>query len=246
MRVNWVTAFLDLPRRADVRAAEAFWLDVTGTTLSARRGEFLEFATLLPAEGDACLRLQVVDGDGGCHLDLHVEDVRAEIAGAVALGAEVVDDKGTLVVFRSPGGFPFCVVAHHSESVRPEPAIWPDGQRSAVDQLCLDIPPATYQREADFWSALTGWERHPAGEFEHLVRPDRMPIRLLLQRLEEPEPFVRAHLDLACDGREPEVRRHQALGASFVRATDDWLTLLDPAGLPYCITTRVPAGGAGG
>jgi hypothetical protein len=243
MRINWLTAFLDLPHNAE---AETFWLEITRSRLSARRGEFQEFATLLPPDGDAYLRVQQVGGDGGCHLDIHVDDVHDRTA--VELGASVVDDPGNIVVLRSPGGLPFCLVPHHGESVRPLPLTWPDGQTSLVDQLCIDIAPADFEREADFWSALTSWERRRAGlsEFDYLVRPEGMPLRLLLQRLDEPAPVVRAHLDLACDGRVPEVRRHQALGATFVRETDDWVTLLDPAGLPYCITTRDPVGGAGG
>jgi hypothetical protein len=244
MEIRWLTAFLDLSRNAG--AAEEFWLAVTRSRLSARRGEFQQFATLLPPDGDAFLRVQNVDGDGGCHLDVHVEDVRDSTA--VDLGASVVEDLGDIVVFRSPGGLPFCLVPHRGEGVRPSPLTWPDGQTSLVDQLCIDIPPADFDREADFWSALTGWERRPTdtAEFDYLVRPEGMPLRLLLQRLDGPAPGVRAHLDLACDGREPEVRRHQALGATYVRETDDWVTLLDPAGLPYCITTRAPGIGTVG
>jgi hypothetical protein len=249
LRVQWLTAFLDLPRTAEGKAAVDFWLAVTGSTLSARRGESQEFATLVPSQGDAFLRIQEIGGDkAGLHLDLHVEDVRAEAASAVALGAKTVEDLGELIVMRSPGGLDFCLALIGDESIRPNPELWPDGQHSLVDQVCLDIPPAVFEREADFWSALTGWSRRPAGlpEFGYLVRPEDMPLRLLLQRLDDTEPGqrVRAHLDLACDGRAAEVRRHEALGATEVLRTDHWVTLLDPSGQPYCITTRDPITGS--
>ena len=82
-------------------------------------------------------------------------------------------------------------------------------------------------------------------EFASLVRPAGMPLRLLLQRLGEPSGRCRAHPDLACDDVPAEVRRHQALGGTVLRVTGIFTTLLDPAGLPYCVTTRNPDTGLG-
>jgi len=241
MGVRWVTGFLDTPSRA----VEPFWQAVTGSGLSARRGPGGEFATLVPAGGDAYLRVQVVgDGPVGSHLDLHVEQVSAQTRRAVSLGASVVVDNGDWVVLRSPAGIVFCLVPWQGERVRPEPLRWPGGQRSLVDQLCLDVPVGGFDAEADFWAALTGWERRAGSrpEFDFLVRPDELPLRLLLQRVGGTRAGV--HVDLACDGREAEVARHVGLGASVERVTDRWTTLRDPAGRPYCVTDR-PFGRAG-
>lgn len=54
---------------------------------------------------------------------------------------------------------------------------------------------------------------------------------------------ARVHLDLATDDRDAEVDRHQALGAEPVRRTQWWTTLVDPAGLAYCVTARDPETG---
>jgi Glyoxalase-like domain len=129
---------------------------------------------------------------------------------------------------------------------RPPPSLWPGGDRSLVDQLCLDIPPGAFAVECAFWAALTGWERRSGSrpEFESLVRPPGMPLRLLLQRVgDEQVARGRAHLDLACDDVTAERRRHEALGATVVRTMPNWTTLLDPAGLAYCITCRDPGTG---
>jgi hypothetical protein len=237
--VRWVTGFLDTPSRA----AEGFWQAVTGSALSARRGPGGEFATLLPARGDACLRVQVTgDGPAGGHLDLHVEQVPAWAERAVGLGAVAVLDDGELVVLRSPAGIAFCLVPWHGERVRPEPAHWPGGGRSVVDQLCLDIPAGGFDAEADFWADLTGWARRAGSlpEFDFLVRPEHLPLRLLLQRTGGERAGV--HVDFACSlaggGREVEVRRHVGLGASLVRVTERWTTLRDPVGREYCVTDR--------
>jgi len=62
---------LDLPPE-DLDATLAFWAWVTGSTVSPWRGDDDEFATLLPADGDAHLRVQRFPGGPRVHLDLHV------------------------------------------------------------------------------------------------------------------------------------------------------------------------------
>ncbi|MET8149681.1 VOC family protein [Actinoplanes sp. NPDC049668] len=230
---RWVTGFLDSPSRV----AEPFWRAVTGSGLSARRGPGGEFATLLPGDGDAYLRVQVVgDGPADCHLDLHVEDVAAQARRVVGLGADVVLADGELVVLRSPAGLRFCLVPWRGEAVRPA------GGRALVDQLCLDVPRAVFDGEADFWAAATGWRRRPGSlpEFDFLVRPDGMPLRLLLQRVGGDRAGM--HPDLACDDRPAEVAWHVGLGAVVVSAGPRWTTLRDPAGRLYCVTDRPVAG----
>jgi hypothetical protein len=176
--------------------------------------------------------VQVVgDGPARAHLDLHVEQVSVQARRAVGLGAVVVLDDGELVVLRSPAGLAFCLVAWAGEGVRPT------GGRSLVDQLCLDVPAGGFDAEADFWAALTGWERRPGSrpEFDFLVRPEGMPLRLLLQRVAGPAGM---HVDLSCGDRAAEVAWHVALGASVVAVHERWTTLRDPAGRAYCVTDR--------
>ncbi len=242
MTVSWLTAFLDFPGPA-FAAGCPFWQAVTATRLSAPRGETGQFATLLPAHGDAFLRVQRIgDGPAGCHLDVHTGDVAALAARARLLGARLQHQQPGFVVARSPGGLPFCLVRLHGEAERPPPARWPDGHRSLLDQLCIDIPPGAYEAECRFWAALTGWECRPGSrpEFRYLARPAGMPVRLLLQRLDGGAGPCRAHPDLACDNVSAEQRRHEALGARVVRVMPGWTTLTDPAGLGYCITRRDP------
>jgi hypothetical protein len=241
-RPRWVSAFLDLPSDGFDRGV-GFWEGVTGYTLSGRRGADDEFATLVPPDGDDYLRVQrLADGAGGIHLDLHVDTPAIAAEAAVELGAHVlVRHESGYVVVRSPGGFTFCLVRHDA-SVRPRPATWPDGNRSQVDQVCLDLPPEHYDAELAFWQALTGWDLRHLGdsEFARLLPPDELPLRWLVQRLDDPGRAVSAHLDLACDDRAAETARHIALGATVVRAHDEWTVLTDPVGTTYCITDRTP------
>ena len=252
MRVEpfWISAFLDVPAPCQERA-EAFWAGVTGYAVSARRGEFGEFSSLVPEEGDVYLKVQRVDSDAPrIHLDLHVADPRAAADEAVALGAREVADLGLvhhgLVVLTSPGGFTFCLVDHPAASV-PAPAAWPDGSVSRVYQVCLDIPPELFDAEREFWVGLTGGraehlERRPEFWFLRPVMPMGL-TSLLLQRLDSGSGPVQAHLDVGSSDRPREVARHVALGASVVRTEEFWTVLSDPSGSSYCITDRDPRTG---
>jgi hypothetical protein len=222
MHPTWLTAFLDFaPDEFD--EAVAFWQGVTGYALSAYRGEREEFASLLPPSGDAYLRVQQIEsGSSGVHLDVHAPGQEFEVR-------------------RSPGGLPYCLVPG-TEAARPQPVAWPDGNRSMVDQVCIDIPPELYEDECAFWAKTTGWEllTRGSGEFRRLRKPDGQPLNILLQRLDSSDGPVRAHLDLAADDRQAEIRRHEQLGATVERVHEGWTVMRPPAGPLYCITRRVP------
>jgi hypothetical protein len=210
--------------------------------MSARRGAGGEFATLVPRDGDAYVRVQVVgDPPARTHVDLHVADVPAAAEAAVTLGATVVHAEDGLIVVRSPAGLLFCLVAWDGEARTPQPVRWPGGQSSRVDQVSVDLPDADYAAEVGFWEGLTGWPRKPSSlpEFEYLQRGPGIAVRLLFQRLGSGP--ARMHVDLACDDVDAEVARHRVLGASVVRRVPgEWTTLRDPAGREYCVTARSP------
>ncbi|KUN02445.1 hypothetical protein AQI95_26870 [Streptomyces yokosukanensis] len=243
MIIRWTYAFADRPV-GRLSEARAFWTAVTGTHASEPRGEQAEFLTLLPDEPagtDACVKLQgVAEGDGGAHLDLCVEDVRALTRAARERGAELVADHGDRAVLRSPAGQPFCAVPWHGESVRP-----PVAAGSRLDQVCLDIPPSAYAAECGFWAGLTGWERLTGSrpEFEVLKPPAGLAVRILLQRLDTERP-AGAHLDLACADTAAVRARHEKHGAVLVRQGPHWTVMRDPAGGTYCLTGRDPRTGA--
>ena len=249
MRVRWLTVFLDFP--ADTfGAGVAFWREVTGSGLSPSRGTDGEFATLLPPSGDAYLRVQrVLEGPGGCHLDLHLDtsvESLAKAAGrAQSLGARLRHAEPGLIIADSPGGFTFCLVAWDGENVVPGP-LATNGGVSRVDTLCLDVPSAEFKRECAFWSALTGWEQRPARVpgFAYLQRPPGLAAQLLLQRLERAAPGQRVagHVDLGC-ADEHALSLHVGLGARVVGAHPYWTVLADPAGREYCLVDREPDDG---
>lgn len=240
----WITAFLDFTADGHDDGVR-YWSAVTGYDVSPRRGDADEFATLVPRDGDAFVRVQRLDGGADrIHLDLHVPDPRAAADRAVGLGATEVADHG-YVVLTSPGGFTFCFVAHPA-TTRPLPSTWPGGHSSLIDQVCLDIPASSYDRESLFWSEVTGWEERGSTvstDFHSLLRPAGHPVRLLLQRLHDPTGRVRAHIDWATTDRAAETERQVGLGATVLGTYSHWTVLADPQDRVYCLTDREPETG---
>jgi hypothetical protein len=239
----WLTAFLDYPADG-FDAGAGFWSRVTGSSLSPARGEHDQFTSLLPPTGTDYLRVQrLADGGPRIHVDVHVVDVAGAVAEAERLGASIVDTPyDEVTIMRSPGGFVFCLVRGQG-GTRPQPTSWPDGRTSHVDQVCLDIPPGRYDAELDFWTAVTGWARRdpePGSEFGRLTPGPDQPLQLLLQRLDDEQDSVAAHLDWSASDHGAEVAAHVAAGAEVQVVFEGWTVLRDPAGMIYCITRRKP------
>lgn len=248
--MRWLTAFLDRPaERHD--AAVAFWSELTGSMPSERRGADGEFASLVPPDGDAHLRVQRVgDGVGGSHLDVHVDDPHALARRAVALGAREVARSDAFAALRSPAGLPWCAVGAGGERRPAAPRTVPGTAASyAVDQLCIDVPSTAFDGEVRFWSDLTGWPVRPSSaydEFTFLVAPEGLPLRILLQRRHDDDGDARAHLDLSSSDRDLVVAHAVRLGAVQGDRHAHWTVLHDPAGLPFCVTVNPPAVASGG
>ncbi|WP_280265814.1 VOC family protein [Nocardia wallacei] len=237
--ICWNSAFIDRPA-AQCGAAFAFWTAVTRTRLSEPSGENGEFASLLPESGDPCLGGQAVGGPGGAHVDLGVDDLAAARGRAIDLGAVPVVDRGNFSHLRSPAGTAFCVTTDEGHRV-PPPIAAPDGTLSRLDQVCLDIGASDYDRETEFWAALTGWELRPTSrpEFTRLGVPDTLPIRILLQ-CKDSDGQSTAHLDVACADVDATAAWHESLGARRVSRGAHWMVMNDPTGGPYCLTGRDP------
>ena len=196
----WIDAFVDVPPAAAEQFRE-FWSAVTGWPESTARGERGQFRSLLPDAGRAYLRVQELDGPPRVHLDLicpgeeSALDAEAERLGR--LGARSVDSLDGVRILASPAGQIFCLVRDDEPRPAVDPGerarIWPDGHRSRLTQICLDVPPAAYDAELAFWAAATGWAASPTQypEYTYLMPPastaegpgGSAPLVLLLQRL---------------------------------------------------------------
>ena len=245
VKLLWIAAVVELGDPEFGRGLD-FWCGATGATRSEPAEPPNEAVTLLPRDGDPFLRVQrSTDGTCGIRLELFVASPAAAEAKATALGALVVAESG-FVTLRSPGGLDVRFVAH--QGARTVPGAVTSPSPNQVDQLCIDIPPALYDAECAFWTELIGWELHDSAlsEFRWFDRPEDLPLRFLLQRLDSThvgQP-TRAHLDIACGEHAEEISKaHTALGATRLGRTKRWIRMRDPAGLDYCLTPRLPPEG---
>lgn len=239
--IGWAHAVLDVPPERTAETA-GFWGTVLGWPAGTSWSGHPELRSFEPADGDAYVHLQEIDGPPRVHLDLESADPGATVDRAVAAGASLVAEHDRWRTLHSPGGLPFCVLAT-SDHVTPAPRQWRGGHRSRLVQVCVDSPATRHETEVGFWrSVLPGrWVDSPAREFAGKWHNDAgSPLQLLFQRLDEQDGSVRAHLDHASDDLRAETRRLLDLGAADIGPGRGWHALRDPAGLPFCVTENSP------
>jgi hypothetical protein len=108
---------IDVPSGVHDREVE-FWQAATGSTLK-RHERFPEFhTTMLPGEDMGLLIQHLREGGSRVHLDIHTDDVEAEVARLESLGAQRVQRVSHWWVMRDPAGLPFCVIPDSTESLQ--------------------------------------------------------------------------------------------------------------------------------
>jgi hypothetical protein len=106
---------IDTPRE-DASASAAFWSAALGTQAREVPGE--EQFTVLGADAvpGLVVAVQAVDDAQRFHVDVETDDVEAETARLVGLGAVEVSRWLECRVLRAPGGHLVCVIPVHSEA----------------------------------------------------------------------------------------------------------------------------------
>lgn len=107
------TLLIDVPA-GEVPAAAAFWSAALGVAARPVPGEeqFTSLPGVLPGLVTA---IQSVDDDARYHLDIETDDVPAETARLVALGAVELRRWLDCRILRAPGGHLLCVIPLHSD-----------------------------------------------------------------------------------------------------------------------------------
>ena len=105
--------------------ALAFWAGAAGATpVPEDSPEY----TSLGYVGSLSLAVQRTGAGtpGRVHLDIETDDVQAEVARVVGLGARVVEDREDYAVLEDPGGLVFCVVpVQTGDRFDAEATTWP-------------------------------------------------------------------------------------------------------------------------
>ncbi|MFI6325983.1 VOC family protein [Nonomuraea sp. NPDC050556] len=102
-------AVIDVPE-ADHPAELAFWRGATGWELPEFAGQEEYHGSRAPHGGFALLLQRLDEGSPRVHLDIHTDDLEAEVARLEALGATRVGMVRQWWVMRDPAGLPFCVL----------------------------------------------------------------------------------------------------------------------------------------
>lgn len=116
---------IDTPQ-AEAGQAAAFWSAALGATAHPVPGEE-QFTSLHGALPGLVASVQSVDDAPRFHLDIETDDVEAETARLLALGATEVSRWLECRVLRAPGGHLLCVLPVHSDPAlfTAEAKTWP-------------------------------------------------------------------------------------------------------------------------
>lgn len=123
-RSHLTAIVIDVP--ADVHAeTAAFWGGATGREQQQLR--FDEFHGARLHESLILLVQRLGSGDPRVHLDIHTDDVAAEVARLARLGASTVETHDEWTIMSDPAGLPFCVVRAPEGTLddRPDVRSWP-------------------------------------------------------------------------------------------------------------------------
>jgi hypothetical protein len=107
------TLLIDV-QQDDAPAASAFWSAALGVPATPQPDE-QQFTDLPGALPDLVVALQAVDDPPRYHLDIETDDLDAETARLVALGAVEVGRWLECRTLRAPGGHLLCVIPRHSD-----------------------------------------------------------------------------------------------------------------------------------
>jgi hypothetical protein len=100
---------IDVPAQDQDREV-GFWQDATGADLE-RIERYPEYSGgRIPHQDMALLVQRLGSGPARVHLDIHTDDLDAEVARLEALGATRVAQAGHWWIMTDPAGLPFCVI----------------------------------------------------------------------------------------------------------------------------------------
>ena len=116
---------IDTPA-GEAAPAAAFWAAALGTTARPDPQE-PQFTRLHEALPGIVTVVQAIDDTPRFHLDIETDDVEAETARLLALGAVQVSQWLECHVLRAPGGHLLCVIPVHSDpgAFKAQATTWP-------------------------------------------------------------------------------------------------------------------------
>ena len=111
-RSRFSTLLIDVPR-AEAPAAAEFWSSALGVPARSVPGED-QFTSLPGAFPELVTAIQAIDDSPRYHIDIETDDLDAETARLIGLGAVEIGRWLECRTLRAPGGHLLCVIPVHS------------------------------------------------------------------------------------------------------------------------------------
>ncbi|GAB6899441.1 VOC family protein [Kineosporia succinea] len=124
-RSRFSTLLIDVPRD-DVPAATTFWSGAFGVPANPVAGEE-QFTNINGAFPGLVTAIQSIDGAPRFHIDIETDDLDAETARLIALGAVEISRWLDCHTLKAPGGHLLCVIPVHSDPdvFKQQATVWP-------------------------------------------------------------------------------------------------------------------------
>ena len=116
------TILIDAPT-AEAGKSAAFWSAALGVPARTVPGEE-QFTSLPGALPSLTLAVQAVDDQARYHVDIETDDVDAETARLLGLGAVEINRWLECRILRAPGGHILCVIPEHSADFATHATVW--------------------------------------------------------------------------------------------------------------------------
>lgn len=233
---------VDVPA-SEHRQAVDFWAAALGAR-SIPQGD-PAFTHLAGVPGLFGLHVQALqEGAPRIHLDLEADNVDAEVARLVDLGATVHGDGAGGPILTDPAGIVFCVVGSGTDDVLRRS----NDDDARLHVLVLDVASEHAEDAGRFWGQAFGRDAEPLpAPFDAYIRIEDAPavggaLRVLVQDIGAGA-APRVHVDLHVPdvkARSRHVERLSQLGASVVDRTYSWTVMTDPFGLAFCVVPDRP------
>ena len=113
-RSRFSTLLIDVPR-AEATAAAGFWSSALGVPARPSPDEE-QFTSLPGAFPELVVAIQSIDDSPRYHIDIETDDLDAETARLIGLGAVEIGRWLECRTLRAPGGHLLCVIPVHSDA----------------------------------------------------------------------------------------------------------------------------------
>lgn len=122
-RSRLYAVLIDTPS-AEVGEATRFWSAALGATVRANQ-DYPQFTALVGAAPGVDVAVQAVDDAPRYHLDIETDDLDAETARLIGLGATEVTRWQDCRILRAPGGHLLCVLPVETDDFEAGANVWP-------------------------------------------------------------------------------------------------------------------------